>query len=883
MRRLAFGLAAVAVCGFATLGPAQQTPPGLPTPRVHNAFPAGAKSGTSVEVTVTGADLDEPTGLLFSHPGLKAEYTPPKPPEPDPKKKDAPAPAPKMTPNGPYKFKVTADAGVPPGTYDVRFVGKWGVSNPRAFVVGDLNEVVEKEPNNDVPEAQKVELGTTVNGVIANGTDVDYTSFTGKKGQRVILSCRATSIDSKARPMIEVYAADGRKLGMNRNYRDADALADVVLPADGDYLVRLFEFTYQTGSADHFYRLTVGTAPWIDAVFPPAVEPGKPAQVTLYGRNLPGGQPAEGITIDGRPVEKLTVTVTPPADPQAATKLVLHDRIEPVTALQDGFEYRIKGPGGESNPVPIYFAREKVVLKKNAGGTKADTAEAIPTPCEVAGMISRRGDRDWYSFEAKKGEVLYVEVTAERTGAAADFYLNVYNPANKMQDLSGELDDDPNQQTSSLHPFGFYTRTADPPEYKFTAPADGKYLVAVGCRESAVLTGPRTAYRLRVGPAKPDFRAVVMPYSRFFQTGSSGWQNGTQAYDVFVHRVDGFNGPVTVTAEGLPNGVTARPVVIGPTARWGVLNLDIKGDAAAFTGAIRVTATADVAGKPLARDARPATVTWGTPQPNQNVPVVARLDQSLVLAVRPEKGFFKLTADTANATIKANGKDEKLTGPIVVKQGEKVTVPMKATWTSPDKQNITIAAEPMMQNQQAAPVTVQVTAQPTKDKPEGVVVIDVKNNAMPGKYSVSLRGDCQVPFVRDPMTKKGGPVPTAVFADPIEVTVLPTSVAKVSPVQVPNGTVKAGQTVEVVVKVERQYDYAGEFKVAFVPPKDAAGVTAADVTIPAGQDEAKLTIKAAADAKPGAVTNATITVTATYDGKPIAHEAKVTFNVAKDK
>ena len=37
----------------------------------------------------------------------------------------------------------------------------------------------------------------------------------------------------------------------------------------------------------------------------------------------------------------------------------------------------------------------------------------------------------------------------------------------------------------------------------------------------------------------------------------------------------------------------------------------------------------------------------------------------------------------------------------------------------------------------------------------------------------------------------------------------------------------------------------------------------------------------AADAKPGAVNNATITVTAVYDGKPIAHEVKVTFNVAK--
>lgn len=880
MRRHVFGLAALAVCASATLAVAQQTPPGLPTPRVNHSFPAGLKAGTSVEVTVVGNDLDDPTGLFFSHPGLKAEYLPPKPPEPDPKKK-APAPAPKLTPNGPYKFKVTADANVPPGTYDLRFVGKWGVSNSRAVVVGMLPEMNEKEPNNDVPEAQKVEIGTTVNGVIANPTDVDYTVFSGKQGQRVIVSCRASSIDSKARPMVEVFAADGRKLALNRNYRDTDAVADVTLPADGDYYVRLFEFTHQSGSADHFYRLTISTAPWIDAVFPTAIEPGKPAQVTVYGRNLPGGTPADGFTIDGRPLEKLTVTVTPPSDPQAASRLAIRDRIEPGSALQDGFEYRLKGPGGESNPVPIYFAREKVVLKKNAGGTKPETAEAITAPCEVAGFLARKGDRDWYSFEAKKGDVLVVEVSAERNGAAADFFFNVYNPANKMQDMSGEQDDETNPQEVSLHPFGFYTRTGDPAAYKFTAPADGKYLVAVGCRESTFLYGPRTAYRLRVGPPRPDFRAVVMPYSRFFQTGSAGRQNGREAYDVFVQRIDGFTGAITVSVDGLPNGVTAKPLIIGPGARWGVLSLDIKGDAGAFTGVLTVKATSTLNGKPVVREVRPASVTWGSPQPNQNIPVVGRLDQQLVLAVRPEKGFFKLSADTANATVKVNNKDQKVTGPLVVKQGEKITIPVKANWTSPDKQNITVAAEPMAVNAQNSPITVQITTQPTKDKPEGVVVLDVKANAFPGKYSISLRGDCQVPFVRDPMTKKSGNLPTTVFADPIEIVVLPTAVAKVTNPQVPNGTVKLGQTAEVVVKVERQYDYAGEFKVTFVPPKDATGVTAAEVTIPAGKDEAKLVLKAASDAKPGAVNNATIVVTAVYDGKPITHEAKVTFNVAK--
>jgi len=38
---------------------------------------------------------------------------------------------------------------VPLGTHELRLVNKWGVSNSRSFVVGDLPEVMEKEPNNE--------------------------------------------------------------------------------------------------------------------------------------------------------------------------------------------------------------------------------------------------------------------------------------------------------------------------------------------------------------------------------------------------------------------------------------------------------------------------------------------------------------------------------------------------------------------------------------------------------------------------------------------------------------------------------------------------------------------------------------------------------------
>lgn len=890
MRRLVFGFAAVVACSLAAESAAQQVPPppGLPTPRVSNVFPCGAKSGTSVEVNITGSDLDEPTGLLFSHAGIKGEYLAPKAPEPDPKKKDAvPPKAAVIPPVGPFKFKIAVEATVPPGLYDVRVVNKWGVSNPRVFAVGEFPEVLEKEPNNDVPEAQKVEIGTTINGIISAGTDVDYTQFVGKKGQRVIISCLASSLDSKAKPMIEVFSVAGRKLALNRNYRDFDALVDLIIPEDGDYLVRLFEFTYLTGSPDHGYRLTISTAPWIDAVYPPAIEFGKPTPVTLYGRNLPGGTPS-GYFLDGRPLEKATVTIAPPTDPLAATRLTLRDRIEPNAALQDGFEYSVKGPGGTSNSVPIYFTREKAVLKKNEGGTKPETAEAIATPAEVVGMIHKKGDRDWYSFEAKKGDAFIIEATAERNGRFADFYFNLYSlpdpkvPMAKMADVGGgEIDDETDQQNANLHPTDFFTRSNDPPAFKFAAPADGKYLIALGCREASFLFGPQSAYRLRVGPAKPDFRAIVKPHTRSYQTGSAGRQDGNEAYDVYVHRMDGFTGAVTITAEGLPAGVTAKPTVIGPGTKWGVLVLNIGPAAAAFTGAITVKAVATLPdGKPLVREARPATVVWGA-APGQNTPVLARLTQSLVLAVRPEKGFFKVVADPATAIIKPPmGKEDKATGPLVVKQGDKITLPIKATWAGAEKPNVTLVAEPMLQNAQNAPIVVAIAAQPTMAKPDVTATLDVKATALPGVYSVVIRGDSQVGFIRDPMAKGAkANVPSSAFSDPIEITVIPTSVGKVTAGPLPNANLKAGSETVLPLKVDRQFDFTGEFKVTYVPAKDAIGVTAAEVIIPAGQDEAKMVLKTAADAKPGAVAG-TIVFTALYDKKyPIVHEIKTGYTV----
>ena len=872
MRLFLFRLASLSAVFLGTAVVAQQPPQNLmPQPRIASVFPPGTQAGTAVEVVISGTDLEDAKSLLTAYPGIKAELIPEPEPKIDPKTKKAP---PKKRGGGTQittaKFKMTVAPDVPPGAYDLRLVDDRGVSNPRLFTVGLLPELIEKEPNNDVPEAQAVELGTVINGTFANPTDVDYVRFTGKAGQRFLATIATSSIDSKARPLLELYSVDGQRLALNRNEFENDALLDVTLPSDGEYLLRLSEFAYLNGGIDYFYRLTVGAPYTIDAIMPPAIPPGKASAVTIFGRNLPGGKPS-GMPINGRPIDQLTVTITPPASATIPGPLTVSRRIPPALGLNDGFEYRIPTPAGPSQPLPIFLTDLPVVIEQESDNNTIEKAQEIPVPCEVAGRIEKRLDRDFYVFSAKKGETFEIELLADRAGSSMDSYFQLRNHENKP--LGPEQDDN----LEPLHPVGFFNRTGDPPSQVYTTPYDGKFYIFVGSREASVNFGPRAVYRLRISRPTPDFRAIVMPRSRDLPTAPIVYSEGATALDVFIDRRSGFNGPVTVTADSLPPGVTAKPTVIGQGSKWGVLTLTVK-------------ASATIDGKSVVREARPATITWDTPVGQNNVPAIVRLNQQLILAVRPAKAPYRLSIESAASKLVTKDaqnkpKEEASKPPFFLKPGDKLTIPLKVYWQYAEARAnpITLQAEPYIANMNQAPVTVaNITI--AKDKSEAPVVVDVKPNATPGTYAITLRAETQLNTARDahdPMKKSNITLPTYV-PEPIIVTVLPNSLAKVTAQPPAGNALKPGATAELLVKIERQAGYSGPFQIAVEFPQGTTGLTAMPVTIPAGQFEAKIPLTATAQTKVGPVNNVVVAAVGTvYDKFPIRQETKVNLTVAK--
>ena len=548
----------------------------LPQTRIAAVFPMGGQAGQTFDLTLTsGTDLEEVGKLLFTHPGITA--------------------APKLNDVNGKKvpvvntFTVTIAGDVPVGRYEVRAVGFFGISNPRAFQVGSRPEILEIEPNNAELTAQSIALEQTVNGKMNGAADIDWFKVSGKAGQRLLGELYAQRLDSRFDGKLELYDLQKRRLATAHYNNQRDPLLDVALPSDGEYLVKVHDFVY--GGGEEFgYRLTLTLGPHIDFVLPPAGVPGTTAQFTLHGRNLPGGQPSE-FTSQGKPLQKLAVNIAVPNDP---TQLDAQVPLNSFTTGVDGFAYTFFGPTGVSNAVLLSFAASPVTMELEPNNEPAK-AQPIAAPGEYAGQFQTRGDIDYFVFDAKAKDTYWIEVLGHRLGQGADPFFTidrvvVDDKGKETPQRIGAADDD----TGNPLPVIFETINDDA-ALKFVAPADGKYRIAIRDRSSSSRGDAALIYRLILRKEMPDFRVVAVattpaaPGIRQGMPWSAGLRRGDQvAVQVGVIRRDGYAGPVQISAEGLPPGVTCRDISIGTTPSSGLLVFAAAEDAPPWAGTIKL-------------------------------------------------------------------------------------------------------------------------------------------------------------------------------------------------------------------------------------------------------------------------------------------------------
>lgn len=655
----------------------------LPSPQLHRISPIGLTAPGETELTITGSDLEGVDSLLFDHPGLKAEHI-----------KDK-------------TFKLTVAAEVPPGTYDVRAVGRFGVTNPRLFsVTHGLQEVNEVEPNNSPEKAQAVTVNSVVNGQ-SDGNNQDLYRLPLKQGQRVIIDCLSARLDTEMDPELTLYNSAGQQLQSNRNYYGRDPMLDFQAPADGEFVIKVTDLTYRGGFP---YRLVISDRPHIENIFPRAIQAGQTVELTVLGQNLgPGAQPSPWKVDDHR-LEMLKLSATGPTNisptglyrfvenatqhsvlPTAATCTLVGEQITPLNA----------------NAQILMVTENPTSVEVEPNDTR-EQAMPLSLPAIVSARFDRPRDVDWYSFETDdKGGSYGFDVYCERIAGRADPYLEV---TDEKGNSVGRLDDFGHRISS------FDGHLRDPSGTINLAPKT-RYRVMVG--EAYGYGGARYQYVLSVRKPQPDFFVGAMMSSNNM-SGTTVWQGGAEHLDIIVHAKDGFSDSIAISAEGLPPGLHAGPLTITNNQR-GTLVLWTDDNAPVWTGPIKLFATAKVGDAILRREVRSYCRVF-----NQ---VGSRETQSLVVAIR-ERSPFSLSIEPDRISVEA---------------GQKTEVKLRLVRHWPDFKNA-VNFQPLNFPGQFQLGNGTIGA----DQAESTLSIMVQGGTRAADYTLVVLGQGQVPFNKDP-------------------------------------------------------------------------------------------------------------------------------------
>ncbi|MEE2686010.1 MAG: hypothetical protein VYB09_06845 [Planctomycetota bacterium] len=689
----------------------------LPSARLASVYPPGGQPGQQVELTISGTDLDDVSQLQFSHPGITA--------------------AQKMREPGSFEtepqpvantFVVTVAENVPAGNHDLRAVGKYGITNPRVFVVDPMATVTEQEPNNIPAEAQEVVQPTVLFGWLEQGTDVDYYQLAVKAGQRMIIRCQARSIDSRMDPILAVLDTEGRQIANSRGTREREPLLDFTARADGVVAIRVYDAVYRNGP-EYFYRLSVGALPHVDFVFPPAGQAGGNRAFTVFGRNLPGGKPA-GIQVDGIQLQMLEVTIPIPGgnDQYNAPGLVAVDSI---SSGLDTVAYQVATPQGKSNPVLVGITDLPPTLEGEPNNT-LEKAQVLELPVDVAGRFLGERDQDWYAFQATKGEKISIDVVSERYQGVANVILLVQQVVKAAE---GEEPEEVKQlavvQDGLAGTAAFFDARTTDPAYTFEVPADGTYRVRLTDSLNMLREDVRQTYRLVIRPQQAEFRVVGVPHVGY--SGVLLRKGGQAAIQVIAFRYHGFDEEIRIKATNLPAGVTASEATIGPGMTTALLELRAAAGAAPVRGNLGLVAEATIDGQVISRPGRFGVVNWqGTMQQGNNPgnASVGRLSPGLQVAISDiENGVVGLEFGDGNIVEASRAANIKLT---YKRRGE-------------FKGKLTMQAVGFPANVDAK----QLVINPNTDN--GEYTIGLKANTPPGTYTVYFNGTAEkVKYSRNP-------------------------------------------------------------------------------------------------------------------------------------
>ena len=374
------------------------------------------------------------------------------------------------------KFQIQPDAKL--GSREVRMWTSQGVTAPLKFIVGDLPEIVEKEIAGE-PIPVPVKAPVTINGRIFPHEDIDIYTVSLKKDETITCSVDAAKLGSPLQAHLEIRDEQQRRLAESSECRYAEPRLAFTAPKQGIYQIVIRDLRFDGGSA-FVYRLTILTGPSVAQVFPLGARRGTQTRFEISGPSLRNN------------IASLTIPQDAPSS------------------------YRTRFHVGEEDTNPVVLDVDDLPeIVETQPATDPIKANFLSVPAIGNGRISKPGEIDDWSFSARKGDVLDIELRAARLGSPLQGMLTIVDRSGKVLLVTNpELV--PIHHCDSLpHRMGF---------------------TAFGSRISSA-RGRSDSYRLRVDRPKQSF-------ALHFSTPSLTVLQGAQTpLKLTVNRMGGFHRP----------------------------------------------------------------------------------------------------------------------------------------------------------------------------------------------------------------------------------------------------------------------------------------------------------------------------------------------------
>ena len=478
-------------------------------PQITGVFPRGLRRGSAADVQIRGRNLQGLRGATVSGRGVVAEVL------------EASA----------YraKLRVRAEGGAEPGRRDLRVMAPQG-STLTWLDISDRVEVFEKEPNSDLARAERLALSSVVNGVITAG-DYDYYRFSVTAGQAITFDLLATRNGSSLDGVMEILDAQGRGLQYSDDYYAFKDPHIVYKFAEaGEYFLRVYG-SGESGSETADYRLLAGAMPHVDLALPGGGERGRTVEFDLQGVNLDGVAEvtlgaglARGKVLSAG-FGRARVSMAIPADAPLGASL-LH-------------------VGGATLPVPFVVSGMRELTVAPGTARKRADPVAVEFGTVVNGVIDTARAADYFSIRVDGPEDVVLAVESMNLGFLLDPLLAVYDDAGKRIAWQDEPTTNTGKEPANLDP-----------HLALRLPRAGRYTVAI--RDSQFRGDATFLYRLALKKAEPDFAVRIVGAHTTLYRGRENTVN------VRVRRMEGWNTPVEIWAEGLPAGVTAPRMIAEP-------------------------------------------------------------------------------------------------------------------------------------------------------------------------------------------------------------------------------------------------------------------------------------------------------------------------------